>query len=166
MSVESELVKITGSPKSPEAGKTELILLSVNPLESLQDAIVSFNRENGNTRILLKAFEPDDSEPEMIRSIRKFADDELGGRFPDLLDLTGLPYEAMAAVGLLEDLTPYLNQDAELSGNILPQVLEDRVLFRGMLCRFRSWEEEGHAFSVAVRGLDEPIKLEIRTVTI
>ena len=48
----------------------------------------------------------------------------------------------------------------------LPQVLEDRVLFRGMLCRFRSWEEEGHAFSVAVRGLDEPIRLEIRTVTI
>ncbi len=132
MSVESELVKITGSPKSPEAGKTELILLSVNPLESLQDAIVSFNRENGNTRILLKAFEPDDSEPEMIRSIRKFVDDELGGRFPDLLDLTGLPYEAMAAVGLLEDLTPYLNQDAELSGNILPQVLEALTVKGGL----------------------------------
>ena len=48
----------------------------------------------------------------------------------------------------------------------LPQVLEDRVLFRGMPCRFSSWEEEGHAFSVAVRGPDEPIRLAIRTVTI
>ena len=48
----------------------------------------------------------------------------------------------------------------------LPPVLEERLMFRGMPVRFRSWEEEGHSFSVAVRGPDVPIELVIRTVTI
>ena len=48
----------------------------------------------------------------------------------------------------------------------LPQVLEERVVFRGMPCRLRSWEEEGHSFSVAVRGPDEPVRLAVRPVTI
>ena len=48
----------------------------------------------------------------------------------------------------------------------LPPVLEDRVVFRGGLYRFLSWEEEGHSFSAAVRGPDEPIRLEVRTVTV
>lgn len=48
----------------------------------------------------------------------------------------------------------------------LPPVLEERVMFLGMPVRFKSWEEEGHSFSVAVRGPDEPIRLVIQTVTI
>ena len=48
----------------------------------------------------------------------------------------------------------------------LPPVLEDRVFFLGAPCRFRSWEEDGHIFSLAVRGSDDPIDLLIRTVGI
>ena len=48
----------------------------------------------------------------------------------------------------------------------LPSVQEDRVMFLGMPCRFSSWQEDGHSFSVAVYGPDEPISLTIRTETI
>ena len=47
----------------------------------------------------------------------------------------------------------------------LPEVLEDRVLFFGLPCRLRSWEEEGHSFSVAVRGPDEAVELHIQAVS-
>lgn len=48
----------------------------------------------------------------------------------------------------------------------LPPVLEERVMFLGLPCRFKSWEEEGHCFSAAVRGADKPVSLTIRTVTL
>ena len=35
----------------------------------------------------------------------------------------------------------------------LPDVLEDNVFFGGMLCRLQSWEEDGHMFSIALRGI-------------
>ena len=47
----------------------------------------------------------------------------------------------------------------------LPEVLEDRVLFMEKPCRFRSWEETGHVFSVAVLGLDEPVRTAVRPVS-
>ena len=48
----------------------------------------------------------------------------------------------------------------------LPPVLGDRVMFLGLPCRFNSWQEEGHSFSVAVYGPDEPVRPSIRTETI
>ena len=48
----------------------------------------------------------------------------------------------------------------------LPPVLGDRVMFLGLPCRFHSWQEEGHSFSVAVYGPDESVRPSIRTETI
>lgn len=48
----------------------------------------------------------------------------------------------------------------------LPSVLGDRVMFLGLPCRFNSWQEERHSFSIAVYGLDEPVRPAVRTETI
>ena len=48
----------------------------------------------------------------------------------------------------------------------LPEVLEDRVLFSGRLCRLKSWEEEDHAFSVALHGSEESMDLMIQPVAL
>jgi hypothetical protein len=40
----------------------------------------------------------------------------VGGNAPDILVLTGLPYDTYASRGLLEDLYPYIDADTELGG--------------------------------------------------
>ena len=100
------------------------MLLSVNPVEDLQDAIVSFNQSRDDTILMLKSFDPADNDTETVQVLRQFIRDELGGILPDVVDLTGLPYEALAASGMFEDLYPLLDGDGELSrSSFVPQVL-------------------------------------------
>ena len=124
MSYESSLVTVSGVSRNLSLEKKELILVSVNPMDELQDAIVSFNRDRNDVHIVLKSLEPGENETDLLAALKKLAQEKLDGRMPDLYDLTGLPYESMAAAGLLADLTPYLSQDGELSSaSIAPQVL-------------------------------------------
>lgn len=37
----------------------------------------------------------------------------------------------------------------------LPETLEDRVMFFGAECFLKSWQEDGHMFSAALRGVNE-----------
>ena len=119
LSYEASFVTITGSENAP-AEKKELVLLSGSPMDTLQDAIVSFNRSHDDTRIVLRTL-GQASEANPLAALRKIAREE--GKMPDLIDLTGMPYQTLASSGLLEDLTPYLEQDGELTLNALvPQV--------------------------------------------
>ena len=119
LSYEASFVTITGSENAP-AEKKELVLLSGSPMDTLQDAIVSFNRSHDDTRIVLRTLDQA-SETNPLAALRKIAREE--GKMPDLIDLTGMPYQTLASSGLLEDLTPYLEQDGELTLNALvPQV--------------------------------------------
>ena len=124
MGYESSLVTISGVSKSLVQEKREMILVSANPVDVLQDAIVSFNRSREDVRIILKSLELDEKNSDPIKAIQQLAQEKLDGKMPDLDDLTGLPYESMAAAGLLADLTPYLAQDGELTAaSVAPQVL-------------------------------------------
>ena len=44
----------------------------------------------------------------------------------------------------------------------LPALLEDQVLFSGALCRLRSWEDQLHSFSLALRGYNGMMDLRIQ----
>ena len=69
----SSLITVSATPKDPSAQKKELILLSVNPVEELQDAIVSFNKSQDETVIALKTFDPSDDDIETVHALLKLA---------------------------------------------------------------------------------------------
>ena len=120
----TSLISVSGTPKDSSAQKKELVLLSVNPVESLQDAIVSFNTAQDGAVLLLKSFDPAENDSDTLQVLTRYIEEELDGAFPDILDLTGLPYEALAASGRFEDLYPLLDGDGELSrASFVPQVL-------------------------------------------
>lgn len=121
---EQSLVDVSGAEAEPGAeDKTQLVLLSANPVDTLQDAIVAFNRSREDVSISLRSFDGIGEGADLLPSLEKFAAEELNGVMPDLIDLTGLPYEELAAAGKLEDLYPFLDADGELSReSILPAV--------------------------------------------
>ena len=121
----SELVKLTRKEKTDDgaAEQQELVLVSVSPMENLQDAVAEFNKGSA-VKILLRTFEMGETEEETLAALNTFVEEELDGKMPDLIDMTGMPYEEMAVTGLLEDLYPYLDADTELDRTqILPQIL-------------------------------------------
>ena len=125
-------VNVNAMPESAAPEKEKLVLLTANPIEAVQDAIVSFNLDNSETAIVMKTIEfAEGGDP--LAEVRAFADEKNEGKLPDIIDLTGLPFEAMALCDMLEDLSPYLANDGELSeSSILPAVLE-AAKFNGKL---------------------------------
>lgn len=125
-------VNVNALPESAVPEKKKLVLLTANPVESVQDAIVSFNLGNEETDIVMKAVEfSPDGDP--LAEIRTYADTYLEGKLPDVYDLTGLPFEEMALSDMLEDLTPYLSSDAELSEDSVLSAVMDAAKFGGKL---------------------------------
>ena len=117
LTYETSLVTITGAEEASE--RKELILLSASPMDTLQDEIVAYNRSRQETRIVLRTIDAEKAA-NPVAALRSMAQE---GKLPDLIDLTGMPYEELAASGMLEDLTPYLENDSELTLNALvPQV--------------------------------------------
>lgn len=128
---ETELVTISKQTKTSTAEKTELSLVSMNPVEELSDAIVDYNRSQEDVRIVLKVM--DSAEGDILSALKQYSADELGGKMPDLLDLTGMPYAELAGAGLLEDLYPYLDADSTLSrGDIMSGVLAGMEINGGL----------------------------------
>ena len=117
----STLCTVSLQEKSSIPEKRELSLLSFNPLDTLQDAVMDYNRSHDSVRIVL--YTPDAGD-DALAALEAFSQSELGGKWPDLLDLSGLPYKELAAAGKLADLYPSLDADAELSrGDIVSPVL-------------------------------------------
>ena len=66
--------------------------------------------------------------------LTKLTTEIMSGNLPDILSLQGMPYQQLAAKGLLEDLYPYIDADAEIKrDDFLPNVLQ-ALEENGKLC--------------------------------
>ncbi len=103
----------------------------------LRQQIIQFNRKNLDYRI--DYIEYQDINNTNGRDAAAFA--LTTGQIPDLIDLYGLPADSYVEKGLLEDLSPYMKDDAKVNpGNILPQLLpalEKDGAFYGLTPSFR-----------------------------
>ena len=101
------------------AEKTEITLgaLFVNPL--LQNAIHQFNNTSTTHYISVIDYSsnttPDDTQGALLR----FTTEITTGKIPDILILTGTPFDRLIALDLLVDLYSYLDSDPELSRHSL-----------------------------------------------
>ena len=89
----------------------------------LQAAVIKFNR-NHNIRINVLDYSQYNTDEDYTAGLTKLTTEIMSGSMPDILSLDGLPYQQLAAKGLLEDLYPYIDRDGEINrGDFLPNVL-------------------------------------------
>lgn len=92
---------------------------------NLQDMIIDFNRRSEQYRIELTDYSLYGSNQDGTSGGETMLNTEIvSGKGPDILCLSGLNYQNLAAAGLLEDLYPYIDADAELDRkDFFPNVL-------------------------------------------
>ena len=121
---ESSFVFLKKVPASSVEQKT-IITLATQYLDyRMQSRIVKFNRSSPTYRIELKDYSEYNTEEDYQGGITKLTAELLAGNMPDILDLNGMPVGQLESKGILADLYPMLNADSELSGQILPGVLQ------------------------------------------
>lgn len=123
----SELIVIKKIPYDPAFEKKSLTIATLYPNETMLDQIIDFNRSHKDIRIELLDYSEYGSENEDYPAgCIKLMTEIAAGDMPDILDLSpDLPYTRYAANGILIDLYPYLEKDAELSkDDLFENVLE------------------------------------------
>ena len=93
--------------------RTELTLGTLSAT-TVGDAVLRFNRSQDRVRIRVRDYSDYVNGEDYEAGLTKLVTEILAGDMPDLLALDGLPYAQLAARGLLEDLDPWLDRDAEL----------------------------------------------------
>ena len=87
--------------------------------ENIKRAAIAFNKESKDYRIDFKDYSSEE-DPQS-----KMSADIIAGNVPDIIDLSAISADQYIAKGLIEDLTPYLEKDSELSeSDFIPNVFE------------------------------------------
>lgn len=124
--VSGELAVLTKKNRSEVPQKTILTYGTFYlPYFANQD-IVAFNKQSDKYRIEVKTYGDDNTDFETRRSLLNA--DIAAGKGPDIIDLfyNQDAFDDYASTGVLEDLTPFLEKDAELKKeDFLPNILEE-----------------------------------------
>ena len=124
----SEIVFLTKTESSKVPEKKILTLGTLYGTGSgLQEAVVNFNKKNTEYTVKIKTYIDDSvewTENTYADAITVLHADMASGNCPDLIDLSMVNLNSVTAKGVLEDLTPYL-QDSEVANidNFVPSVL-------------------------------------------
>ena len=98
----------------PEAAKKTLVLATMSSGSSLQAAVVDFNRHSEKYRIEIQEYYNSASGQDYSDGLVNLKNAIVSNNCPDIIDLTGLEVEKLAAKGVFEDLSPYLDKSSVL----------------------------------------------------
>jgi ABC-type glycerol-3-phosphate transport system substrate-binding protein len=119
-----ELVLLTRTNSADVKPKTVLKLACLYVDWSLRNQIVAFNKASDKYRIVVEDYSQYATNGDNTAAVTKLNTEIISGKVPDLLYTSGMPISQYASQGLLEDLLPYVNKDADLGENcLLPEVL-------------------------------------------
>lgn len=151
----SEILAISKSGEAIELiddhggqGKQELVSLALGTTEKavvtlgligmaqdLEHAVAEFNRSNSEYRVEIVDYAQQGEDYE--DGLEKLKLDIVRGEAPDVIDVSGIDYEMFCRKGALADLYELMEQDTELTGDMLvPSVAG-------------AYEEEGHLYVMA-----------------
>jgi ABC-type glycerol-3-phosphate transport system substrate-binding protein len=80
-----------------------------------REAIIDFNRRNSRYHIQVTDYSEYATDDDYMAGITKLSTEIITGNIPDILDIMGLPVEQYVAMGLLEDLNLFIDNDPEFS---------------------------------------------------
>ncbi|MBQ3481102.1 MAG: extracellular solute-binding protein [Oscillospiraceae bacterium] len=121
----------------------------------MQNAVIRFNRSSP-VRINVIDYSQYNNEDDWNAGMTKLTTEIMAGSMPDIIALNGLPYQQMAAKGLLEDLYPFMEKDSEISReDFMPNVLKALEVGGGLYSTVTSFSVVTLAGSSKVVG-DKP----------
>lgn len=92
---------------------------------TLEALIRSFNENSSSYKIKVEDYSKYDDSENVGVGLHRLRTDIISGFTPDIYALYGLPAEVYASKGILEDLTPYFSEKAEIQmSDFLPNVLD------------------------------------------
>ena len=109
-----------------------LVYASLNGAAACREAVDKFNSAHTDVQIEVRDYSDEEGYQRLLAEIA-------AGRMPDILEMTGLPYQQLAEKGYLEDLWPYIEDDQELGRkNVLEPPLKAAEVNGGLYIAFDS----------------------------
>lgn len=136
---QSELVLLTKTKASEVAQKTIINLACLYENQRLQAAAVKFNKSSDTYRISIRSYydyrqvTSDNYQQVLSDALTRLNNDITSNNCPDLLDVSSLNMTQLAAKGVFEDLTPYLEKSAGLNREDYIENILDSYSFNGQL---------------------------------
>ena len=124
--VESQLFTLHRVPADslPKKDVITVAQLEYYPDYQFSNRIIRFNRSHDDVRIEYKDYTQYNTEDNSDAGLTKFMTELSAGSVPDILPMSQLPYKQLAARGILEDLSPYIDADSALNrDDFFPNVL-------------------------------------------
>jgi len=109
-----QLITLSIAPRT-EPTDNSVLKLAVFGDHNIRAAVAEFNRTNPNYQINVVDYMAYSTEDDFYAGIMKFNTEIMAGNIPDIICLTGLPYEQFVSKGLLVDLYPLIDADPEFS---------------------------------------------------
>ncbi|MDR2599541.1 MAG: extracellular solute-binding protein [Oscillospiraceae bacterium] len=80
-----------------------------------REAIIDFNRRNSRYHIQVTDYSEFATDDDYMAGVIKLNTEIVTGNIPDMLDIMGLPVEQYVAMGLLENLYSFIDNDTEIN---------------------------------------------------
>lgn len=115
---ETDIVKLTKTKASEVPQKTQVTIGTLYTSQGLQAAAVAFNKQSNEYHVSIKTYIDENNWTETSWSDGVTAmnnDLTSGSNCPDILDLSNLDVKELAAKGVFEDMTPYLEKSSVLN---------------------------------------------------
>ncbi len=132
----TEIAKLNKTAASEVVQKEEIIIGTLYDSQELQAAAVAFNKANDTYHVSIKTYidnnnGTENSYQDAITNLNN--DITSGANCPDILDLSQLNAEQLAAKGIIEDLTPYLEKSSVFDKEDFIDNLLDGFTYDGVL---------------------------------
>ncbi len=114
---DSGVALLTRTDASEIAQKQQIVIGTMSMSQELQAAAVNFNKSDGDYQITVRTYVDQDnwSGDAYEDALARFNNDITSGNGPDIIDLSSVNVQQLAAKGVFEDLNPYLDQSSALS---------------------------------------------------
>lgn len=109
-----EAVYLTKTPSSELPQKEILTLGAMYLSQEMNSAVIRFNKNSDKYRIQVIDYGNMGDGNDWEASITRFNNDMTSGNGPDIFDLNSLNLQMLAQKGIIEDLNPYIEKDAEI----------------------------------------------------
>lgn len=122
---ESGFLRLTFAELGSIPLKEKIVLGVIGQSDNVRNDVVKFNRQNDCYEVEIRSYAAENNS--YSEALNQLNMEIISGEGPDLIDLSGLavPVRKYVSLGLLEDLSPYLERSEKLGKeDFLPNVVE------------------------------------------
>lgn len=123
---DNSVALLTKTKASEVPQKETIVIGTISSSSNLQEAAVKFNKSSDQYHISIKEYLDYDnwSENSWSDALTNLNNDITSSHCPDIIDLSSLNVEQLAAKGVFEDLTPYLENSSLSRDSLVQSVLD------------------------------------------